>query len=395
VNTGQGIQGGHLVQPDVLNGHCGLVRQDSEQVDLLGRALGPLQVNHPQGEIPDPQRDDDPTLPNADLTALHGALERRLDLGIDEPVNLLVPLETADASNHRRIIARYLVAIQGKEILQNAGCVIQHAWPLRMTRQLNALPCREVGVHGLALLLQLILLAADFHLLQLGQVAQLQLEDGFRLSVVTARLSSSQATSTPRPVSEPLSIIVPAKALRELVRVAKDEKQPIRMCIPSGRAQVLFHLEGNTGAHEGILSIDLVSQLIEGNFVNYGQIVPKSHRTRLAVDTDAFLQAVKTANIFARNEAHVIRLDAQPGEGKLAISATSAEMGDTESELDAVVEGEPVEVKFNAEFLIEALSVMDTERVIIELSSNTRPAAFRPEKDEGFTHVIMPMTVRK
>jgi DNA polymerase-3 subunit beta len=61
-------------------------------------------------------------------------------------------------------------------------------------------------------------------------------------------------------------------------------------------------------------------------------------------------------------------------------------------DLDATVEGGPIAVKFNVTFLIEALSVMGSEQVVVELSSPTAPVAFRPEGVEGFTHIIMPMT---
>ena len=218
-----------------------------------------------------------------------------------------------------------------------------------------------------------------------GSALTMAAADGFRMSVVTAKL--------PEPVPEPLTVLVPAKAMRELLRVARNEKQPIRMCVPSENAQVLFHLEGNAGAHEGVFGIDLVSQLLEGSFVNYRQIVPKSHNTRIVLDTSTFLKAAKTANIFARDGAHVIRMDVQPK--KVVITGGSAEMGDTEIELDATVEGGPITVKFNATFLLEALSVMGSERVIVELSSPASPVVLRPEGDEDFTHVIMPITVQR
>lgn len=220
-----------------------------------------------------------------------------------------------------------------------------------------------------------------------GDALTLTAADGFRMSVVTAKL--------PDPASEPLTILVPAKAMRELLRVAKDEEQPIRMCVPSKGAQVLFHLEGNAGTYEGVFGIDLVSQLLQGNFVDYRQIMPKSHNTQVVLNTEAFLKACKTANILVRDDAHTIRLDIHPEEGEsgqVKINAHGSETGMGVIDLDATVEGGPIAVKFNVTFLIEALSVMGSEQVVVELSSPTAPVAFRPEGVEGFTHIIMPMT---
>lgn len=211
--------------------------------------------------------------------------------------------------------------------------------------------------------------------------------DGFRLSVRSARLST--------PALQSISVVIPAKALNELARVSSEEKEPIGMYVTPSRSQVLFHLQGNAGTNEGkIFGIDLVSQLIEGSFPDYDRIIPKAHTTRTILNTQELLKACKTANIFARSEANIVQFDITPTTGKLVISATSAEMGDSEIELDATIEGEPVTVAFNVRFLIDALSVMDSAQVALETNSAASPGVLKPLDDSGFVHVIMPMHVR-
>jgi len=205
--------------------------------------------------------------------------------------------------------------------------------------------------------------------------------DGFRLSVRSIELSE--------PVSEPASVIIPARALQELARISAEEENPIRMTIVPSRGQVFFRMT----------DVDLVSQLVEGTFPNYKQIIPQSHSTHMVVDVSEFLKAVKIAFFFARDAANVVRLRIAPGEqdmgGRLTIMATSAELGDNVSEIDAAVEGEPIEIAFNAKYLIDVLSVINTPQVAVETSSPSSPGVLKPVGDENFVHVIMPMHIAK
>jgi DNA polymerase-3 subunit beta len=201
--------------------------------------------------------------------------------------------------------------------------------------------------------------------------------DGFRLSVRTIPLSHT--------VPDPFSVIVPARALTELGRVSGEQKEPIVITVTPTRNQVLFQLT----------DIVLVSQLIDGNFPDYRQIIPRERTTHTVMDTAAFLKACKTALIFARDAAHITRLHVKPGSelapGHVIISATSAETGDDVSELDASIEGEEVEVAFNVRYLIDLLSVVGTPQIALDTTTSSSPGVVRPMGDVEYTHVIMPM----
>jgi DNA polymerase-3 subunit beta len=201
--------------------------------------------------------------------------------------------------------------------------------------------------------------------------------DGFRLSVRTISL--------PQPVPDPFSIIIPARALVELGRISGEQQEPVVITVTPTRNQVLFRLT----------DIVLVSQLIDGNFPDYRQIIPGDHTTHAVVDTAAFLKACKTALIFARDAAHIIRLHVKPGSeltpGHVIVSATSAETGDDVSEIDASIEGEEIEIAFNVRYLIDVLSVAGTPQVALNTTMPSSPGVVRPVGDVDFTHVIMPM----
>ncbi|MEA3377946.1 MAG: DNA polymerase III subunit beta [Chloroflexota bacterium] len=201
--------------------------------------------------------------------------------------------------------------------------------------------------------------------------------DGFRLSVRTVRL--------PDAVSDPFSIIIPAQALTELRRVSGEQEEPVLINVTPERNQLLFELT----------DVVLVSQLIDGNFPDYRQIIPRERTTHTVLDTAAFLKACKMAQIFARDAANISRVKVEPGSelepGRVRVSATSAETGEDVSEIDASVEGEGVEIAFNVNYLIEVLSVTDAAQVSLDTTTSSSPGVIRPVGEDGFTHVIMPM----
>jgi DNA polymerase-3 subunit beta len=202
--------------------------------------------------------------------------------------------------------------------------------------------------------------------------------DGFRLSVRKAILSS--------PAAAPLTAIVPAKALTELARVASDGEEPIYMIVPKGRGQVIFRVK----------DVEVVSQLIDGTFPDYQQIIPRKYTSRTLVSTASLVKACKQAEIFAREGSNVARLNIKSANGELQpseveISATSEETGKNETIVEATVDGSGVLIAFNVKFLREALEVIKTPNVALETSAANAPGVVRPVGDEQFLHVIMPM----
>ena len=209
-----------------------------------------------------------------------------------------------------------------------------------------------------------------------GSEITLAATDGFRISVRRATLSS--------PVAQPMTAIIPARALNELARVASDGKQTVHMVVPDGRGQVLFHLD----------DIELVSQLIDGNFPDYRAIMPQSFKTTTIVSSAAFLKACKQAEIIAREGNNVVRLSISAGEdgpGMVEISAQSEETGSSEVVVDATVTGTDLIVAFNVRYLRELLDVVKGASVALETNANNTPGMLRPVGNEDFKHVIMPM----
>lgn len=229
-----------------------------------------------------------------------------------------------------------------------------------------------------------------------GERLTLAATDGYRLSV--------RRTVLPAPAPQDISVIVPARSLAEVSRISgeADPDRPVELAVATGRNQILFRLFGKGEAERGAFyQVDLVSQLIDAKFPDFTAIMPKSYTTRTVLDTAAFLRALKVASLFARDASDRVVFTITPGAetvpGQLTIRATSAEAGDNVSDVDALVEGTPLEIAFNVRYLMEVLSVIDTPQVVLETTRPDRPGLFRPvgTGPEEFTHVIMPMQLNR
>jgi DNA polymerase-3 subunit beta len=201
--------------------------------------------------------------------------------------------------------------------------------------------------------------------------------DGFRLSVRKGTLS--------QPVPAPVSVIIPARALGELARVASDGNEMISMVLPKGRGQVVFRMK----------EMEVVSQLIDGTFPDYQQIIPRAYKSRTILSTPALLKACKQAEIFAREGTNVARFNIKTsGElepGSVEISAQSEETGSNETVVAATIEGAGLLIAFNVKYLREVLEVIKSPNVALETSAPNAPGVIRPVGDDAFLHVIMPM----
>jgi len=210
-----------------------------------------------------------------------------------------------------------------------------------------------------------------------GERITLAAADGFRLSVRKAVLSTA--------VNRPISAVIPARALAELARISGDGNQAITMVLPPGRGQVIFRMK----------DVELVSQLIEGTFPDYEQIIPRSCQTRTVLSTLEFLKAGKQAEIFAREGSRIARINITPGgelkPGIVEISGQSEETGQNQTEITASIEGPPLLIAFNVRFLRDVLEVIKTPNVALETTIETAPGVIRPVGEDNFLHVIMPM----
>lgn len=222
--------------------------------------------------------------------------------------------------------------------------------------------------------------------------------DGFRLAV------RSVAVPTQLSAEGDTVLLIPATSLSEVARIcgSGDAAQPVSVMVLN-QNQVLFRIISDVEKSAGFGVAEVVCNLIDANYPDYLGIVPKGYKTKTIVDTAALLKAVKVARLFARDDAYITRVQIIPGEdaahgeqGRVVVRAKSSEMGDNESEIEAMVEGEALEIAFNADYLLEMVGQIDSPTMVIETSSATRPAVIYPSSasKEGWLYLIMPMQPR-
>ncbi len=211
--------------------------------------------------------------------------------------------------------------------------------------------------------------------------------DSFRLAVRSTGLLASSGGGVATAVSD---ILIPARTLAELGKILPDEGT-VRMIVTPNRNQVLFSCG----------DIELVSNLLAGQFPNYEAILPKSNATTVTLETEPFRTAAKRAAIFARDSANVVRMKVSAGEsggltpGAVILEANAEEEGDTTSTLDAAVDGAGLEIIFNVKYLTDVLSIIETPQTLVCLNTPQQPGVIRPVGETAdsarYTYVIMPM----
>lgn len=192
-----------------------------------------------------------------------------------------------------------------------------------------------------------------------GSTLTIAATDSYRLAEARFSLLS--------PIAAPLSVILPSRSAQE-VRRALDEAETATLCV--GENQVLLRTP----------TLHVISRRVEGIYPEYTHIIPQKQPTSVEVDRASLLRATRASAVFSGNTVSRVTLEA--GAGTLRVSATTPEMGETETRLPADVVGESVTIAFNERFLRDALSVLTGTRVRIGLGTSATPALFQSVGEE-------------
>ncbi|HIE09996.1 MAG TPA: DNA polymerase III subunit beta [Kiritimatiellae bacterium] len=190
--------------------------------------------------------------------------------------------------------------------------------------------------------------------------------DGRRLALREAEMEIPRGSEA--------EMVVPIKTIQELQKTLGDEGD---ILIRAGRNQVAFEF-GDTL---------VLSKLLEGTYPNYRQVIPAASDKRVVLEREMFLDALRRAAIVASGQAPSVKLDF--ARNRLEISAENRDIGEARESMAAKYSGEDVSIAFNPLFLIEPLSALDTDEVILELTDELSPGVIKTT--EAFLYVLMPV----
>lgn len=180
-------------------------------------------------------------------------------------------------------------------------------------------------------------------------------------------------------------VIVPAKTIQELLRILSNlnevgETEEIKeINIYLGDSQILFTVD----------SISLISRLINGHYPDYKQIIPSKSQTEVLVERGELIRAIKASALFSKTGINDVML--QFSKNKAIVSSFSGTSGESQIELEAEVSGNDNEITINYRYLLDGLNALEGERVKLGIINNNTPCLVRPEKENGYLYIVMPI----
>ena len=194
-------------------------------------------------------------------------------------------------------------------------------------------------------------------------------------------------------LAEGVEVIIPYRALSELSRLLLDNKEVFTE-IRIGEKQILFILFPDGQKN----SIRIYSRLIEGQFPDYHQIVPNSFKTEIKVNTEEFKDKMERISLFVREDLNTVKIeaankkDSQKEERcEIILNAENPSTGEASEKISCLKKGEDITITFNTNYILDVLKVIKKENTIIKLNDPLNPVIITPDKDKGYTYILMPV----
>ena len=203
-----------------------------------------------------------------------------------------------------------------------------------------------------------------------GDEARMIATDGRRMAVIMVPIENPDGVEAGH--------LIPTKGLATIDRVLAD-----------GATAVEIGLKNDTILMKAG-EIEVSSRLVEGSFPRYQAVIPKDIVLTASFDRNALLTALRQASVLTNEESRAIRVAF--GDDKALLTSRAMDVGESRIEMDVELDGTPLEPHFNAEYLIDGLKQMNTDRVVFKMSGTDTPTLV--ESEENFTYVVMPVSHR-
>ncbi len=193
--------------------------------------------------------------------------------------------------------------------------------------------------------------------------------DSFRLAEKKIKMNNTLEVS---------GILIPFKNIPEIIRIFSETKGDIKVCF--NKNQISLSADG----------VYFTSRVIDGVFPDYKQIIPKENKTEAVVLKQDLLNALKLSNIFS-DKFNQLNLKVLPKEKMFEISSQNSNVGENNTNLDAALSGENVELSFNYKYFLDCFGSINSDSIVLKLNQSNRPMVISGVSDQSFTYLIMPM----
>ncbi|MBW2038379.1 MAG: DNA polymerase III subunit beta [Deltaproteobacteria bacterium] len=191
--------------------------------------------------------------------------------------------------------------------------------------------------------------------------------DGHRLSKIDKEVESTLDKG----------VIIPRRGLIELRRILGEEEEEVAISIKDNNC--IFKTNRNT----------VVVRLLEGEYPDYQQVIPTANDKLILVNKKEFMGSLRRAQVIASEKGEGVRFSIKGG--LMEINTGGPDVGSVQEEIKIDYEGDPLEISFNARYLLDVLNIMDADEVRVELKEELIAGVIRPVDGEAFLYVIMPM----
>lgn len=204
--------------------------------------------------------------------------------------------------------------------------------------------------------------------------------DGHRLAVVN---TIDEKDAPPANEDTQFDVTVPAKALQELIKML-DRQGSSSVDVKFDQGQVVFEWTDQR----------LTSRLLEGQYPNYRQLVPRQFTHQMTIDRRLFLSALERISVLADQKNNIVKLQLDDVTQQLTLSVDAQDVGSGRESIPAQISGDALEIAFNVRYLLDGLKAINTAEVQMQLNTATSPAVLSPLGSLKMTYLVMPVQVR-
>ena len=204
-----------------------------------------------------------------------------------------------------------------------------------------------------------------------GERLEMAALDGFRLAVANCEMKTE----------EEKKVVIPARILAEIQKILMEsaEEEEVSLVLDNKRAEIITK------------ETRIVARLLEGEFIKYEDIIPKTYKTRLILSREDLLSGIERASLLSKEgKNNLIKMEVS--DGKIEITSRSEE-GDSRETVSCEFEGDELMIGFNSKYLADALKVIGDDEIALEMSSPISPCLIKPVEGDSYTYLVLPVRI--